>query len=89
MLIGISNMTLVDTLFEHFSDIRDPRIHNHNFRHNIFDMLVIAVLATICGADSWVEIERFGEAKFAWLSTFLKLPQVSLHTILLGAYFLY
>jgi len=67
-------MALAGTFFEHFSDLKDPRIHNHNFRHNIFDVLVIAVLATICGADGWAEIERFGEAKQEWLSTFLELP---------------
>ena len=67
-------MKLSDTFLEHFSDIRDPRIHNHNFRHNIFDILVIALLGTICGADGWVEIQRFGEAKKEWLSTFLELP---------------
>jgi DDE_Tnp_1-associated len=68
------NMTLAGTFFDHFSCIKDPRIHNHNFRHNIIDILVITVLATICGADGWAEIERFGEAKKEWLSTFLGLP---------------
>lgn len=67
-------MTLEGTFFDHFSELKDPRTHNHNFRHNIFDILVIAVLATICGADGWVEIERWGEAKQDWLSTFLELP---------------
>ena len=67
-------MTLSGTFLEHFSDIKDPRIHNHNFRHNMVDILVIAVLGTICGADGWVEIQRFGEAKKDWLSTFLELP---------------
>jgi len=67
-------MKLAGTFFDHFSDIKDPRVHNHNFRHNIIDILVIAVLGTICGADGWVEIERFGEAKQEWLSTFLELP---------------
>ena len=67
-------MTLTGTFFEYFSDIQDPRIHNHNFRHNFFDILVIAVLATICGADGWAEIERFGNAKEEWLRTFLELP---------------
>ncbi len=28
----------------------------------------------ICGADSWTEIEEFGEAKLAWLRTFLEVP---------------
>ncbi len=67
-------MTLAGTFFEHFSNIKDPRIHNHNFRHNIFDMIVITVLATICGADGWAEIERFGQDKEEWLKTFLELP---------------
>lgn len=35
---------------------------------------MIIILATICGADGWVEIERFGEAKKEWLGTFLELP---------------
>ena len=67
-------MILAGTFFDHFSSIKDPRIHNHNLRHNIFDVLVITVLATICGADGWVEIERFGKAKQEWLSSFLELP---------------
>ena len=28
----------------------------------------------ICGADSWVEIERFGHAKRSWLETLVPLP---------------
>jgi predicted transposase YbfD/YdcC len=67
-------MILAGTFFKYFSELKDPRTHNHNFRHNIFDILVITVLATICGADGWVEIERWGEAKQDWLSTFLELP---------------
>ena len=60
----------------HFSNIfqTDPRVHNHNFRHQLDDILIIAVLATIYGADGWTEIERFGLAKAQWLATFLSLP---------------
>ena len=67
-------MILADTFLEHFLEIKDPRIQNHNFRHNLSDVLIIAILATICGADGWTEIERFGLAKEEWLSTFLELP---------------
>lgn len=67
-------MTLADTFLDYFSDIKDPRIQNHNFRHRIIDILVITVLATICGADGWAEIERFGKSKQDWLKTFLELP---------------
>jgi predicted transposase YbfD/YdcC len=37
------------------------------------DILTIALCAVICGADSWVEVERFGHAKEDWLRTFLSL----------------
>jgi len=67
-------MELSDTLLHHFADIKDSRLQNHNFRHNLSDILIIAILATICGADGWVETERFGIAKQEWLSTFLELP---------------
>lgn len=50
-------MTLSETCLKHFSDLEDPRIRNHNFRHQFHGLLVIAILATICGADGWVEIE--------------------------------
>jgi len=67
-------MELADTCLKHFSKLEDPRIQNHNFRHNLSDILIIAVLATICGADGWIEIERFAMAKEDWLRTFLELP---------------
>jgi hypothetical protein len=28
----------------------------------------------ICGAEDWVAIERFGQAKLEWFQTFLELP---------------
>jgi predicted transposase YbfD/YdcC len=37
------------------------------------NVLVIALLAMICGADGWEDMETFGNAKRAWLSTFLDL----------------
>jgi predicted transposase YbfD/YdcC len=40
----------------------------------IFQISKILEFITICGADGWVEIQRFGEAKKEWFSTFLELP---------------
>ena len=37
-------------------------------------MLAIAICAVICGADGWVEIQQFGQAKADWFQTFLGLP---------------
>lgn len=67
-------MNLTDTFFSHFEALEDPREDNHKIRHKFYDILVIAILATICGADGWTEICEFAEAKFEWLSTFLELP---------------
>ncbi len=38
------------------------------------DILVIAICAVICGADSWPEVAAFGRAKAKWFKTFLALP---------------
>lgn len=38
------------TLIGHFSSITDPRI-DCTKRHKLIDILVIAICATICGAD--------------------------------------
>jgi predicted transposase YbfD/YdcC len=61
------------TLFEHLSQIEDPRIERTK-RHKLIDILVIAVCASICGADGFNEIEEFGESKEEWLKQFLELP---------------
>ena len=58
---------------EHFGKIKDPRIGNAT-RHKLLDILVIAVLAVICGADGWSDVELFGKSKQKWLQTFLELP---------------
>jgi len=67
-------MVLSEDLWNHFSTLTDPRKSNHNKRHNLGDILVLTILAVICGADSWVEVEAFGKAKKEFLKTFLKLP---------------
>jgi len=54
----------------HLGKISDPRIGNAK-RHKLLDLLVIAICAVICGADSWSDIELFGKNKQAWLKMFL------------------
>ena len=43
-------------------------------RHELLDSIVITICGVICGADNWVEIEEFGNARLEWLSRFLRLP---------------
>lgn len=61
------------TLFEHFSKLKDPRVERTRL-HQFFDILTIAVCAVISGADTWEDIEAYGESKESWLRSFLELP---------------
>lgn len=65
--------TPIETLPEHFSTLEDPRADGGK-RHLLLDILTIAISAVICGADSWVEVELFGQTKQDWLARFLELP---------------
>ena len=60
-------------VLRYFSTLEDPRT-NQGKRHTLADMIVIALCAVICGADGWVEVERFGLCKLQWFRTFLDLP---------------
>jgi predicted transposase YbfD/YdcC len=59
-------------LLEYFADLPDPRIDRCK-DHALSDILAIALLATLCGAEHFTEMEAFGRAKEAWLKTFLPL----------------
>ena len=60
------------TLVEHFGRIEDPHMERSQ-RQKLIDILTIAVLAVIPGADSWVAMESFGVAKLTWLKRILEL----------------
>jgi predicted transposase YbfD/YdcC len=60
-------------LRDHFADLPDPRIERAK-RHQVLDIVTIAICAVICGADSWVAGEAFGTRKEAFLRQFLALP---------------
>ncbi|NJO65718.1 MAG: ISAs1 family transposase [Richelia sp. RM2_1_2] len=61
------------TISDYFVDLEDPRIERTK-RHKLIDVITIAICAVICGADSWVAIETYGQAKEEWLKHFLELP---------------
>ena len=60
-------------LLSSFSGLADPRVERTR-RHKLLDIIGLTVCAVIAGADDWVHVERFGEAKADWLRTFLELP---------------
>lgn len=61
------------SLVEHFADIEDPRVERTK-KHQLTDILVIAILAIIAGAQGWEDIENYGLSKQKWLEEFLALP---------------
>lgn len=61
------------SLVKHFTDIKDPRVERTK-KHQLSDILVIAILAIIAGAQGWEEIENYGISKQKWLAEFLALP---------------
>ena len=66
-------MAKFKSMVEHFSSITDPRM-NRTKRHRLVDIICLAVLAVIAGAEGWEDIEDFGRAKETWLKKYLRLP---------------
>ena len=62
------------SIMECFGRLEDPRIDRCK-RHQLLDIITIAICAVICGADSWVHVEMFGKVKEDWFRTFLDLPR--------------
>jgi predicted transposase YbfD/YdcC len=57
---------------KHFARLKDPRV-NRRKRHQLVDIIVIALCAVIAGADNWQKIQAFGLARHRWLKKFLAL----------------
>jgi predicted transposase YbfD/YdcC len=63
----------MDMSIQHlFADLEDVR-QAHKVRHNLHDIILLAIFAVISNAQSWTEIEAFGEAKQAWLQQYIGL----------------
>lgn len=56
-----------------FLDLTDRRT-DINKRHKLIDIVTISICAVLCGADTWDEIEEFGDSRHEWLHSFLELP---------------
>jgi predicted transposase YbfD/YdcC len=61
----------MDRFHECFADIPDPR--SDNARHDLLELLFIALLSTLCGAKNCAEMEEFGLAKEPLLRQILTL----------------
>lgn len=64
---------MTTSLHVHFSGLNDPRLARRK-RHLLTDIIILAIVAVLCGAESWDSIELFGKTKIDFLRLFLKLP---------------
>jgi predicted transposase YbfD/YdcC len=57
----------------HFANVTDPRV-DRGFNHDLLEMVFMALTASICGANGWVDVERFAKSKWEWFRQYLDLP---------------
>lgn len=55
-----------------FVSIPDPRSKRHA-KHDLSELLTVAVCAVLCGADDFVDVALWGKSNLKWLRKFLKL----------------
>src|SRR5215213_5490468 len=57
-----------------FEDMDDPRVVSR-CSYPLVEVVLIDICAVLCGAETWTEVEEFGESKREWLGRLLKLDQ--------------
>ncbi len=60
------------SITQHFINLEDPRLLRKQ-QHKLIDIIVIAICAVICGADTWVDVAEFGKTRIVWFRTILEL----------------
>ena len=63
---------MLTAILTHFADLPDPRMHRTRL-HPLPTLLGIALCASICGAQTWADMEEYGISKQAWLAQRLDL----------------
>lgn len=59
-------------LWEAFSELPDPRTGPAQ-RHDLREMIVMALGAVLCGCNTWVEVANWAEDHQSWLGKYLEL----------------
>ena len=60
------------SVYNSFVKVTDPRVERgHN--HDLLEMIFIALTASIYGANSWADVERFANGKLKWFRRYIKL----------------
>jgi hypothetical protein len=65
----------MESPLSYFRQLPDPRIDRCK-EHLPEDIIFITIVAVICGAETWNEIEDYGKAKEDGLRQYLRLPNL-------------
>lgn len=57
---------------ESFEKVEDFR-ESHKVKHNLLEIIFVAIVATVANSNTWLEIEAFGEIKESLLKRYVKL----------------
>ncbi len=60
-------------LLDYLAIVPDPRVERTR-KHELADMLFMALCAVLCGAESWAHTEEFSKANEQWFRQFFDLP---------------
>jgi predicted transposase YbfD/YdcC len=63
----------INTIFAYFSEMEDFRTERKK-QHLLTDIITITIAATLCGSNSYDDIEDFAVGREEWFKTFLELP---------------
>ncbi len=62
----------LERTYKHFEKVTDPRV-NRGENYSLIEMIFVTLCASICGADTWADVERYGVAKLDWLRKYVTL----------------
>ena len=71
----------ISSIEAHFGSLPDPRRVDCRTPHKLIDIIAITICAVVCGADNWVAIQAFGDAKYKWLADSWNYQKASRRTI--------
>jgi predicted transposase YbfD/YdcC len=64
------DIPLETNFLDHFGAIEDPR-SQRNQLHTLPEILLVTLLAVMCGAEGWQDVESYGKAKIDYLRKYL------------------
>ncbi|MDQ1254895.1 MAG: ISAs1 family transposase [Euryarchaeota archaeon] len=65
-----SDVLLETNFLDHFEVIEDPRLQRNQL-YTVEEILLVTLVAVICGAEGWQDVENYGKSKIKYLRCYL------------------